>query len=528
MAENHLSIPDLLENIASLSPTRKVFTFPDQSSMTIAVFYNRVELLSEFLLRNGIKKGMCVAILDDQFTNLPIIYFALAKIGVITLPLLPTLKPSELEFVLKQNKVVAIFAPPAKKEMLTNIESSHLKYFINISSFKFESLHPDSATQKIEKEIHKIKKAATELIKPDELSSPPEVNVDDELQRLILPKNDNEWKTYRYTHRHLIAATDLLTDNLNLNSNVKLFFLLPFYFNLTISLGVLAPVFKNYQVVFSKQPQNLTELKLLLKKENPTHVLAEVSFFEKLLESELEIEPDLPFWQRSKKFLDRLRKKIFNDSYKLIGQSHWLICTNFQPLSPVMRNFLLKQKINHTLLLGTYETTSVLLQGMAQNGGCWLKGNPIKGLEVKLEKDATGWGRLLVKGPNVLEEETETDWLTLPLIAKQTPEGFCLAGFENTLIELPENIKIDARLIEATLRLLPEVEEVLLLQQNKELVLKVLPNPDAFLTKPFNQLELINKISKYLDSQFPFSIEIARVQIEKHPFPKTPLGQILR
>ena len=158
MVENNLTIPTILESNFTKNSTRVVFTFPDRTSTTFAVFYNRVELLSEFLLRNGIKKGDCVAILDSNFTNLPIIYFALAQIGAITIPIVPTLSDEDLQFLLKQNKIIAVFASLDLKARIKQQGCSHLKYFIDTFSFKFESLHEDTVSEKFEKEINKIKK----------------------------------------------------------------------------------------------------------------------------------------------------------------------------------------------------------------------------------------------------------------------------------------------------------------------------------------------------------------------------------
>ena len=532
MGENNLTLPAILESASSKNSTRIVFTFPDKTYITFAVFYNRVELLSEFLLRNGIGKGDCVAIFDDHFINLPIIYFALARIGAITIPLLPSISPEELEFLMKQNQVVAVFARPSQSALFKSVRFPQLKFFINILSFRFEALQEDSVSQKVEKQIDKIKKAALELVKPEELTPPPQISADDEIQRLLLPDLNGEWQTYRYSHRHLISSAKMLTDTLALNSQSKLLFLLPFYFNLTISLGVLGPSLKNYHVIFARLPETLEELQALLDEVQPTQVIIEVGLLEKLLTEYLRPIPPNPLLQKSAKIFSFLRKKILGSRVKFLQQREWLICTNFLPASLALQQFLKEESIKATFLFGVYETTSALITGKPDAHPNWIEGQVIGGIETKIEPTDGQVGKLWVKGPNVVTTEKtkiHDGFVELPVMGEQSETVLKISGFRSTLLKPGPHKLIDARVIEVNLRLLPEIEDALIFQQNQEIILRVLPAPEFLLTHQQEmETRLAARIHAFLSEQFPISVPISRIHIETHPFPKTLLGQTLR
>ncbi len=525
MAEKPLTIPAVLESNNSRNSTRTVFTFPDQSSVTFAVFYNRVELLSEFLLRNGISRGDCVAFLDRNFTNLPIIYFAVSQIGAITVPISPALTDEELHFILKQNKVVAVFAAPELKERLKQQNGHTVKFFIDIFSFRFDALQADSVTQKFEKEFSKIKKAALEWVKPEEIVSPQPVFENDEIQRLILPDLHGQWQTYRYTHRHLISAAQMVSQTLSLNGAHKLLMILPFYFNLTLSVGVLGPLLSGYQVVFTHPVQNAQELEALIREHQPSHVFIESGLFEKIFKSAFQTMERPPL----KRLWAFVKTKILGaKSFKFLKQTEWIFCTNLTPVHPAFNRFLLNNHVAHHFLFGIFETTSVLLWGKAFQDFCWVHGQPVKGLEVQVE---TTSGRLWVKGPNVLptEKNDEEDFVPTPLIAEKSERGISILGFTSTVVTLANGQKIDARVLEAALRQLPQVEEALIEQENGQLVLKVVSDPDL-LELPKVELEnvLVKEIHQYFNETLPDSLHLSRISIQEQPFPRTHLGQILR
>ncbi|MHB2150722.1 AMP-binding protein [Calditrichota bacterium LG25] len=529
MAENSLTIPAILESNFSRSSTRVIFNFPDGSSATFAVFYNRVELLSEFLLRNGIKKGDCVAILDSRFTNLPIIYFALAQIGAITIPIVPALSDEDLHFFLKQNRIVAVFAAQEIKPRIKQHSYHHLKFFIDIHSFKFELLQEDTVSEKFEKEIHKIKKAALELVKAEEVIPPPKIDEDDEIQRLILPDLHGKWQFYRYNHKHLISSASIASETIGLKAESKVLLLLPFYFNLTFSLGVLGTILKGYQVVFGAQPQTLEELIELVKRHQPTHVLLESGLLERILKPHLQVNGRRSILKTSLKIFSFLKEKITGGKLDFMKQVEWLISANLTPLNRSCNRFLLKNKIRHHLLFGIFETTSVLLSGKAAEDFCWIKGQLVRDMDAKIEEGERPGGALWVKGPNVLKSDPTTGFSRTPLIAEPAEEAFKILGFHSTIIEFASGFKLDARVVEASLRELEEIVEVLIFKHNDELVLKVLPTPELVsLNEGELEAHLIKKIQNHLAGQFPFPVEISRISIERQPFPKTYLGQLLR
>ncbi len=529
MSANILTIPALLESTSSKNSTKILFSFADQTQLTFAVFYNRVEILSEFLRKYHIKKGDCIAVLDSQFINLPIIYFALAQIGAIIIPLIPNLSTDELEFILQQNKVVAIFAPLSKKEEISTIESPFLKYFINIVSFKFEPLQPDSATHRFEQEVNKIKRATIELVKQADFETQPNISEQDEIQRLILPDLNGDWDAYYYSQRHLLSASQMITNSLQLSAKDRILFLLPFYFNLTISMAILGPILKGYQVFFVKQPKNLSELEALIKKINPTHILIETSLFEKLVHPALLelLKPKL--FKNTKQIFSFLTKFLGFKNHKLLKAANWIICCNIVPPSPLLNRFLMEHEIPHSYLFGTFETTSVLLKGTAQLETCWVKGTVIDRMEIKIDENNS---QLFVDGPNVLKHDSSfetNNYVGLPVIAESDNMDLKILGFVSTVLKLPSGLKLDARLIEAALKHLPQIQESLCYQKNGNLYLKIVPTAEFLLQMDEKrEQKLLAQIMQLLKEFFPPTLEITGIHFEKQPFPRTPLGQILR
>jgi fatty-acyl-CoA synthase len=112
-----VTIGDLLDRRAAEHPTKEALVYSCYPELgeafairwTYREYQKRVNQMAKGLLALGLQKGDHIAIWATNVPQWPLLYIATAKVGVILVTINPVLRASEIEYILKQGDVRALF-----------------------------------------------------------------------------------------------------------------------------------------------------------------------------------------------------------------------------------------------------------------------------------------------------------------------------------------------------------------------------------------------------------------------------------
>jgi non-ribosomal peptide synthetase component F len=99
---------ELLRHRTRLSPDMEAVVSPSKR-LTYREYNETVNRLAHFLLQNNVQKGDRVAMLCKNLYPFPVIYFAAAKIGAVTVPINWRQKTDEIRYILENCKPKILF-----------------------------------------------------------------------------------------------------------------------------------------------------------------------------------------------------------------------------------------------------------------------------------------------------------------------------------------------------------------------------------------------------------------------------------
>ena len=124
------TIGENLRNAVAKHPQQEALVCLQQNyRATYTEFYSQTEEIAKALLASGLQKGDRVGIWAPNRAEWVLIQFATARIGIILVNLNPAYRQNELEYVLKQAEIKAVFASKSfktseYKEMLLELQPS--------------------------------------------------------------------------------------------------------------------------------------------------------------------------------------------------------------------------------------------------------------------------------------------------------------------------------------------------------------------------------------------------------------------
>ena len=122
------TIGENLRNTVAKYPQQEALVCVDQNyRATYTEFYSQTEQIAKSLVAIGLKKGDRVGIWAPNRAEWTLLQYATARVGMILVNLNPAYKENELEFVLNQAEISAVFASlhfksSEYKTMLNNVK----------------------------------------------------------------------------------------------------------------------------------------------------------------------------------------------------------------------------------------------------------------------------------------------------------------------------------------------------------------------------------------------------------------------
>lgn len=529
---NSLTLPAVFEQSEPADTRQPLYFDLDGQPLSYAIFYNRVELVSELLRKHGVKQGKAVAILSENLANWAIAYFAIAKLGAVALPLLSELNDEDIEGILKRYEVSIVFASQSAAEQMNKLHIEGLNTLIALKDFKVHKLNKgkENVQEIIGRELDKLKKSAMEFIGYGEMEEDtPTVAEDDTCCILHFPDVNGNLKAIRLTHKNLVATALGSAEALQLTAKTRIMILLPLSLTLPAVLGILLPLVSETQAVFLPQTTDEKVLREWINRFRPTHLLTDSSNMTELYKKLAAERSVLSLLKRPLKLLKHILGKsdVPSDlfSMKFFKNFHWLICTNFTPLGPKLRQFLLEKEIAHHTLFGLLETSSLILTGRASREFCWVQGRLLPGMSMRIvaEGPQADYGELWVKGPMVAPDFARQDskgkgFFPTGFAARQAKDELQILGPMARALNGEEKTPLFRDLISAALKECKEVKEACVSEEDGKIVARIsLAEHQTEVLEQTSPERLLTQLRQKVNATLPEYAQLDALFIESEP-----------
>lgn len=464
---------------------------------------NLINRLSAGILQLGVKSEDKVALIFS--TNRPEWLFfdmALLQVGVVNIPIYPTVSDRELLYILLETKCTAVVISDAKLYLrLANLRTElvHIKHIISIEKVQGTTHWNDlllSSTPADIMEVMDINKR----IKPAQLA------------------------TILYTSGTTGDPKGVMLSHYNIVSNVKscLAFMPMNHGERVISVLPLSHIFErmvNYIYLSGgieiHYGQSLENLKDDIREVKPHYFTAVPRLIEKLYEKFLAVGHRLPGWRKKYFFYvlelakqydpDRkntIRKKIeyriadhfvFRKWREALGGNIKGVIVGAAALSPVLNRVFSCAQINIREGYGLTETSPVIAFNRFEPGSSFIGsvGIPIPGIDIKIDEE----GEIIVKGPNITsgyflkpaltaEVIDQEGWFSTGDLGSFDGKHLFITGRKKELFKTSGGKYISPQPIEKRFSENEKVSQVIVLGSNKKF-------PIALIVPDFDELQLL-------------------------------------
>ncbi|MFT5388242.1 MAG: long-chain acyl-CoA synthetase, partial [Candidatus Omnitrophota bacterium] len=222
------------------------------------------------------------------------------------------------------------------------------------------------------------------------------------------------------------------------------------------------------------------------------------------------------------------------------GHLHTMVCGGAQMDVRIMHDF---QGWGFCFLegYGLSETAPVVSFNFKDNQKIGSVGKPLPGVDVRINQpDEKGYGEVCVKGPNVMmgyyEDKIQTDkvlsdgWFQTGDIGFLDEEGYLyLTGRMKEMIVLPSGKNIFPHEIESLYEASPFIQEIGVVEYDKELVCVISPNNEHFKAEGLAQIRdrLLWEVDT-ISGNLPSYQRLKGFAITTDPLPRTRLGKLQR
>jgi long-chain acyl-CoA synthetase len=521
-------------------------SFLDKQPITHAELDRKSLQIAGYMKSTGIKEGDRVAIVSSNMPNWGLVYFSIARMKAITVPVLPDFPAEDVGNILRHAEVSLIFVSE--------------KLFP-----KVQALTDSGITTVFLDELKTNEKGKP--AKPINLA--PFANRSEENLGIAIP-SENDTASIIYTsgttgqskgvmlsHKNLVFDAMASSPIPGIKPGDRMLSILPLSHTYECTIGMLVPLFLGAHIHYLEKPPAASILLPALAKVKPDFMLTVPLLIEKIYRQS--VLPSL-----NKKALVRvlyklppfrrlLNKVAGKKLMKTFGGRLYFFGIGGAALAPDVEKFLREAKFPYAIGYGLTET-SPLIAGCAPKITRFRStGTILPGVVVKLDSPdpETGEGEILVKGPNVMkgyyrDEEKTTEvftkdgWFRTGDLGVFDKDGFLyIKGRSKNMILGPSGENIYPEAIEAVINQFDYVNESLVFEEEGRILAKVHIDYDQ-IKEAFSSLAdsagdishqvadyvmgLKSKVNKKLSS---FS-KVHDIVEHPEPFEKTPTKKIKR
>lgn len=438
------TVPEILFNTIQKFPTNialKIKKGDTYQSFTYRELGQQVEIITNALSFMDLKSGDKIAILSNNRPEWPISDFAIFCLGGVTVPIYQTLPPNQIEYILKDADVRAIFVENQEQfDKIAMIDTAlpGLEFVISFEAVESELRHVESFEGLLEKGT--AKRNAQPLFFQESLAA---INPEQICSLVYTSGTTGDPKGVMLHHRGFVHDIIHSEARLNLKSTDTFLSFLPLSHLYERLAGHWCPMYVGATIQYA---QSINTVIADLQDARPDVIVGVPRVFEKIAAKVQErveqgsalkqgifnwaqkvgkqyhsdkIDNQLSGWLQFRyKIADRL---VFKKIKAVMGGNMRYPIAGGAPLSVETLKFF--EALDMQIIEGYGMTEAHLILtltpfGHTRYGSC---GQPIEGVDIKIASD----GEVLVKGPTVMAGYYNKQNLTDEAI---DPEGWLCTG----------------------------------------------------------------------------------------------------
>lgn len=524
-AGDYTNLSEFMKYIANKYSDKIAFKYSTNKvevKKTYEDFYTESKLLAkEMYFRNY--KNINVGILGENSYNWILAYLGNAILGNIVVPIDKELECSEVENIINEADISAIFISNTYKDYALQLK----KDFPNLKIIFFNEIkeyleHAEKV--KIELPIIQQNRTSTIIFTSGTTSKP---------KGVIL------------THKNIVEDVRMCQKQFVLTGDSVL--LLPLHHTFAFTVNVLFALTNGYAVCI---PNSLKKIDETLKKYKPSSLvlvpMLVEAFYNKIWKTIRKTKKT--FGVKSMIVISNallcigidIRKKIFKSIIEALGGNLDLIISGGAAMEEAyvkgFRNF----GINVYNGYGITECSPVVSVNRNKYYKDGSVGTPLHGLEVKIDNATNeGEGEILVKGDVVMQGYYKNENATKEAMTKDgyfrtgdigyiDSEGFIfITGRKKNVIILENGKNVYPEELEGKLQLLPEVKEIVIFENDKKIVAEIYPDFELIPKNQDAKCYLQKKVDEF-NKKVPHYKKIEDIIIRDKEFEKTTTKKIKR
>jgi long-chain acyl-CoA synthetase len=409
------TLPGILLNTVTNFGDRAAFAFVGEEGYSYKQFYSKVTGTVAWLENLGIRPEDKVAILSTNMPNWAVAYFAIAKAGAVSIPILPDFSAEEVENVITHSEATTVFVSEGLLKKLPDSTKGLLKNIIGIENFSLLS----SSDQGLQFDPE-ASPANSHPVKEDDLAV-----------IIYTSGTTGKSKGVMLSHRNICFDARGGKKIQEINETDRFLSVLPLSHTFENTIGMVIAVMSGSSVYYLTKPPTASVLLPALKKVRPTIMLVVPLIIEKIYYSS--VRPALtknalmtalyklaPF----RKILHRIAgKKLINT----FGGEMKFFGIGGAKLNMVVERFLKEGKFPYAIGYGLTETAPLLAGAGPYETLLESTGKAMDGVELKIVNPdpVTGEGEVWAKGPNVMKGYYKEPEMTAEVL---TPDGWFKTG----------------------------------------------------------------------------------------------------
>ncbi|MFO7939352.1 MAG: AMP-binding protein [Bacteroidales bacterium] len=413
---NQLTIPALFSSTVAKHGENKALGFAGGDTITYRQMHTEVLQLIESFRRIGIEEGDRVAILSTNMPRWATVYFAIASMGAVAVPLLPEFLPSEVTKALDHSETKAIFVSQGLRHKIKDYQGQHLQHRLAIENL--------TQLDNPEEKLFDAEQAPT-------LTELPHVEEDTLASIIYTSGTTGSSKGVMLSHKNLSFDALGSATIQPIVPNDRFLSILPLSHTYENTLGLLLPMFHGACVYYLSKPPIPSILLPALKQVRPTLILSVPLIIEKMFRGKIYPALNKTKLQRTlykvkpvRKLLHRIAGKKM---YETFGGKLKFFGIGGAKLDRTVEQFLLDAKFPYAIGYGLTETAPLLAGAAPFKTRLQSTGPAMEGVELKIHNpdSITGEGEIWGRGPNVMLGYYKDPELTKQVI---TPDGWFKTG----------------------------------------------------------------------------------------------------
>jgi long-chain acyl-CoA synthetase len=555
MLDQQLTLRTAVEQSALRFSDRPALAMIDGEELTYAQLWQRVQDVTAFLLRRGVRHGDRVGILAENMPNWGVAYFGVTGMGAVAVPILPDFPAPDIARIIRHAEVSAVFVSNRLTAKLAGLNPSETGPVVLLDDWT-------ELTGALEREVAIGPESGRLSVVPSDSAAgaartiPGRLPARDDLAAIVYTSGTTgHSKGVMLSHGNILADAEGTLQIVDLNEGDRLLSILPLSHTYECTLGFVTPILVGASISYIDKPPTAAVLLPALQRVKPTVICSVPLIIEKIYKGR--VLPELtksPLLRKAHgiPFLRKLLHRVAGKKLmKTFGGELRLFTIGGAPLAPDVELFLREARFPYAIGYGLTETSPLVAGTGPERTRFRSTGPALPGTMIRIvnANPVTREGEIQIKGPTVMKgyykdpERTkqilgDDGWLSSGDLGVMDTDGFVfIKGRLKNMILGPSGKNIYPEEIEAVINEHDSVRESVVYEHQNRLVALVHLDYER-LQKAIQTLSesdlrqkaaaLLADLQKEINARVPFYARIHKMIEQAEPFQKTPTQKIKR